>query len=257
MIAGELDAATPPQWARRELLRDLPNGREVILENIGHTDDFWTYQRDAGTRLVNTFFDSGRVDRSLYRQTAVDFTPAMTLGAIATIVLGVMLGLVALTVISLLWIGLRVRRRGAFGPKSSATLRTLYPILLGLGGWLLGVLVVLTTMPGVPLDDELLAAVSIGVPIGLGIYLAWVNRDWSARTKITGFVAAAAGALIGARMGFNATEGLFAVVTTILGAAAGGNLTLLALDIAWDVQARNRYASTEPETLEALTTGGA
>lgn len=80
----------------------------------------------------------------------------------------------------------RVRRRDAFGRKGSATLRSVYPIVLGLGGWLLGVLVVITTMPGVPLDDELLAALSVGLPIGLGIYFGWVNRDWSARTKITG-----------------------------------------------------------------------
>ncbi len=252
LIGGELDFATPPQWAYRELLPHLPNGREVILENIGHTDDFWTYQREAGSRLVNAFFDSGRVDRSLYRQTAVDFTPAISPGAIATIVLGVMLGLAALTVVSLLWMGLRVRRRGAFGRKGSATLRSVYPIVLGLGGWLLGVLVVITTMPGVPLDDELLAALSVGLPIGLGIYFGWVNRDWSARTKITGFAAVAGGALIGARLGFNATEGLFAVVTTIVGAAAGGNLTLLALDIAWDQQVRDRFASTNAkDTVEA------
>ena len=252
LIGGELDFATPPQWANRELLPHLPNGREVILENIGHTDDFWTSQREAGGRLINTFFVSGRVDRSLYRQTAVDFTPAISPGAIATIVLGVMLGLAALTVVSLLWMGLRVRRRGAFGRKGSATLRSVYPIVLGLGGWLLGVLVVITTMPGVPLDDELLAALSVGLPIGLGIYFGWVNRDWSARTKITGFAAVAGGALIGARLGFNATEGLFAVVTTIVGAAAGGNLTLLALDIAWDQQVRDRFASPNgKDTMEA------
>jgi len=253
VIGGELDVATPPQWARRELLPHLPNGHEVVLENIGHTDDFWTYQTEAGGRLINTFFDSGRVDRSLYRRTAVDFTPAISPGVIATISRGVMLGLAALTVVSLLWMGLRVRRRGAFGPRASATLRTVYPILLGLGGWLLGVLIVLTTMPAVPLDDELLAAFSIGLPIGLAIYLAWVNRDWSARTKATGFAAAAAGALIGAQLGFNATEGLFAVVTTIVAAAAAGNLTLVALDIAWDWQARNRFVVKAKETLEATT----
>jgi hypothetical protein len=105
-------------------------------------------------------------------------------------------------VLGLLWMALRVRRRGAFGRKASATLRFLYPIVLGLGGWFLGVLIVITTLPDVPLDDELLAALSIGGPIGLGIYLAWVNRDWSARTKFTGFAAALA-ALIGARLGFN------------------------------------------------------
>jgi pimeloyl-ACP methyl ester carboxylesterase len=257
LIGGELDFATPPQWAKRELLPHLTNGREVVLENIGHTDDFWTYQQEAGSRLINTFFDSGRVDRSMYRQTSVDFTPAISPGAIATIVLGVMLGLVALALVSLLWMLLRVRRRGAFGRKASATLRSLYPMLLGLGGWSLSVLIVVTALPGVALDDELLAALSIGFPIGLGIYLAWVNRDWSARTKVTGFAAAVAGALIGARLGFNATEGLVAVVTTIVGAVAGANLTVVALDIAWDWQVRDRFAETNAkETLEARTSTG-
>jgi pimeloyl-ACP methyl ester carboxylesterase len=257
LIGGELDLATPPQWATRELLPRLPNGREVVLDNIGHSDDFWTYQTEAGSRLINTFLDSGRVDKSGYTRASVDFTPAFSHGAVAKIVLGVMLGLAALVVLTLLWMGLRVRRRGAFGRKASATLRSLYPVVLGLGGWLLGVLIVITTMPGVPLDDELLAALSIGGPIGLGIYFAWVNRDWSARTKITGFAAAVAGALIGARLGFNATDGLFAVITTIVGAAAGGNLALLALDIAWDWLARDRFAATNvKEALEARPSTG-
>jgi pimeloyl-ACP methyl ester carboxylesterase len=256
LIGGELDFAAPPQWATRELLPHLPNGREVVLDNIGHSDDFWTYQPEAGSRLINTFLDSGRVDRSGYKRTSVDFTPAFSHGAVAKIVLAVMLGLAALVVLTLLWMPLRVRRRGTFGRKTSATLRSLYPIVLGLGGWFLGVLVVITTMPSVPLDDELLAALSIGGPIGLAIYFAWVNRDWSARTKITGFAAAIAGALVGARLGFNATEGLLAVVTTIVGAVAGGNLALLALDIAWDWQGRDRFAARAKETLEATTATG-
>jgi hypothetical protein len=186
----------------------------------------------------------------------VDFTPAISTGTIATIVLGVMLGLAALAVISLLWMLLHVRRRGGFGRKVGATLRSLHAILLGLGGWALGVLIVLTALPGVALDNELVAAVSIGVPIGLGIYLAWVNRDWSATTKATGFAAAGAGALIGSQFGFSTTEGVFAVVTTIVGAVAGANLTLVALDIAWDWQARSRFAVKAEETLEATTAIG-
>ena len=66
VIGGELDFATPPQWATRDLLPHLPNGHEVVLENIGHTNDFWTYQPEAGTRLINTYLESGRVDTSLY-----------------------------------------------------------------------------------------------------------------------------------------------------------------------------------------------
>ena len=51
------------------------NGHEVVLPDIGHTDDFWTYQTPAANRLINTFLDSGRVDTSLYTRTPVDFTP--------------------------------------------------------------------------------------------------------------------------------------------------------------------------------------
>ena len=51
--------------------------------------------------------------------------------------------------------------------------------------------------PGVPVDGELFSAVTIGAPIGLGVYLAWVRRDWSARTKAIGFAAAVGGALVG------------------------------------------------------------
>ena len=104
-------------------------------------------------------------------------------------------------------------------------LRSVYPIVLGLGGWFVGVLIVVTTMPGTPLDDELLAALSVGVPIGLGIYWAWVHRDWSGPDQDRGFAAALAGALVGAWLGFHATTGLLALITAIVGATVGANLT--------------------------------
>ena len=59
LIGGRLDVATPPQNASRELLPHLPNGHEVVLPDVGHTDDFWTYQTPASNRLINTFLDSG------------------------------------------------------------------------------------------------------------------------------------------------------------------------------------------------------
>jgi pimeloyl-ACP methyl ester carboxylesterase len=252
LIGGNLDFATPPQWATRDLLPHLPTGHEVVLRDLGHSGDFWTYQPEASTRLVDTFLDSGRADTSLYRRNRVDFTPSVGYGAIAQIVLGVMLGVAALTVFSLLWMALRVRWRGPFGGKTSAALRSLFALVLGLGGWFVGVLIVLTTLPTVPVDDELLASLSVGVPVGLGLYLSWVNGDWSPRTKATGLAAAAAGALVGAWLGFSAVEGFVALLTTIPGAVVGGNLTLLALDMAWDRQARDRFAATHArETLEA------
>ena len=234
------------------MLPHLPNGHQVVLRGIGHTDDFWVYEPTASNRLVNTFFDSGRVDTSLYTPNTIAFTPSVGHGTIAKILLAVMLSFAALTVLSLLWLPYRVHRRGAIGRKSSAAVRSLYVVLLGLGGWFVGVLIALATMPDLPLDDVRLAAFSVGVPIGLGIYFAWVNRDWSARTKAMGYAATVAGALAGAWLGFHVLEGLFALVTTIVGATVGANLTLLGLDIAWDRRARDRFAAADvAETLEA------
>ncbi len=252
LIGGALDLSTPPQIATKELLPYLPNGHEVVLPELGHTGSFFAEQPEAGSRLINTFFDSGRVDDSLYKPTSVDFTPAVRFTVIGMSVAGTMVGLPLLTVLSLLWMRRRVHKRGHFGRKASATLRLLYPILLGLGGWFLGVLIVITTMPGTPLDNQLLAALSVGVPMGLGIHFAWVNRDWSAGTKLTGFGAAVGGALVGAWLGFNATEDLVALFTAIAGAAAGANLILLFLDIVWDRQAHDRVAAANAkETLKA------
>ena len=251
LIGGALDFATPPQIATKELLPYLPNGHQVVLAGLGHTTSFWTEQPQASSHLINAFFDSGRVDVSLYKPMSVDFAPEVTQTALAKGIAGGMVGFGLLTILSLLWMARRVHTRGRFGRKAGATLRSLYPIVLGLGGWFLGVLIVITMMPGTPLDDELLAAFSVGLPIGLGVYLAWMDRGWAATTKATGFAAAVGGALVGAWLGFHATEGLLALITAIAGATVGGNLTLLGLDIAWDRQVRERFASSARETLEA------
>jgi pimeloyl-ACP methyl ester carboxylesterase len=259
LIGGRLDVATPPQNGTRELLPHLPNGKEVVLPDIGHTDDFWTYQTPAANRLVNTYLDSGRVDTSLYTRTTVDFTPALGHGPIAEIVLGTMLGLAGLTVLSLLWMALRVRWRGPFGRRSSVVLRAVYPLVLGLGGLFLGVLVVLATDAGVFVVDELVVSLSVGVPIGLGVYLAGVNRDASTPPG-TGLAVALAGALVGAWLGFNVTDagfGFLAPFVAIVGATAGANLSVLALDIAWDRQGRVRTAETDAkDALEAQPSTG-
>ncbi len=252
LIGGELDFASPPQIATKELLPYLPNGHQVVLPGFGHSMSFWNEQPEAGTRLINTFLDSGKVDRSLYKPQSIDFTPTVSHGAIAKIVLGAMLASAALTVLSLLWMARRVHKRGRFGRVASATLRSLYPIVLGFGGWFLGSLFVMTTMPDVPVDDELLVALSAGAPIGLGIYFAWLNRDMTGTAKTTGFAAALAGALVGAWLGFNATEGLSAIITAMAGGAVGANLTLLALDITWGRSVPDRFAVTSAKkTLKA------
>jgi RND superfamily putative drug exporter len=257
LIDGNLDIATPPQWATRELLPHLSNGRQVILRDLGHSEDFWAIQKEAANRLVNTYFDTGRVDESLYTRKRVDFTPAFSLGAIAEITLGSMVALAALTVLSLLWMARRVRRRGSFGRKTGAVVRSFYVLLLGLGGLVLAALIALAAWPETPVTDEMLVSLSVGAPIGLAVYLAWVHRDWTRTTKAIGFAAAAGGALVGAWLGYNVTDAAFGMAAPLLavfGAAIGGNATVLGLDIAWDRQARDRLPSYSRRSGESSRT---
>src|SRR5262249_14338332 len=130
LIGGRYDFATPPQVATRVLLPHLSNGHQVVLPDIGHTDDFWTYQPAAANHLINTFLDTGRVDPSRYHRTSLDFSPSVSQGTIAEIVLAVLLSFATLAVVSLAWLPLRLRRRGSFGRKSSVVLRSLYVVLL-------------------------------------------------------------------------------------------------------------------------------
>ena len=76
----------------------------------------------------------------------------------------------------------------------------------------------MATIPGVPLDDQLLSFYRSATPVGLGIYFGLGASRPSASTKTAGFVAALAGSLAGAFLGFHVTEGLMALVTTIIGA---------------------------------------
>lgn len=251
LVSGELDPMTPPQVATKQLLPYLPNGHQVVLPGFGHTLSVLREQPEAGTRLINTFFDSGQVDDSLYLPARLDWTPPMTFGAVAKISLGAILALAALTVLSLVAMACRLRSRGRIGSRFGVLLRSVYPPVLALGGWCLGAMIVLTTMPAVRIDNELLIVLSVGAPVGLAIYWAWVHRDWPARRKGAGFAAAAAAALVGAWLGFHATGGMLGLVTATVGATAGANVTLLLIDIARersapDVPAR-RHRTPHPQ----------
>ena len=251
LIGGPLDFQTPPQNATTELLPHLPNGHQVILPGLGHATDFWNYEPAASTHLLTTFYNTGKVDTSRYTPNTVRFTTPVTQDAIAEYLLAAMLGLAALTIASLAWLALRVRKRGDAGRKTSITVRTVLAPFLGLGGWFAAALIVLTLFPTVSLSNELLAILATSGPIALGLYLAWTHRDRGRATKIAGLVAASAGALLGGWLGYTATSGLLALLTTIIGAVAAGNLALIALDL-WHERSAPTAAATTPPAGHAV-----
>jgi hypothetical protein len=240
LIGGTVDFATPPVNATNDLLPSLPNGHQVVLAELGHTTDFWAYQPEASTRLINTFYDTGEVDDSLYTYRRMDFGTNITHTGLAKGMVGVMVAFAILAVLSLILMPRRVHKRGSFGSITGVLLRSLYPLVLGLGGWFLAVLIVMTIWPTVSLGNSLIAILSMGLIIGFGIYWAWVHRDWSTKIKNAGLASAMGGALVGAWVGFTSTTDLLALITTIVGAAIAANLALIVLDITWDRSARDR-----------------
>lgn len=66
LISGALDGSTPFQYARDELMPQLSKGHHVIIKDQAHTETFWFSQPEARAHLLNTFFDSGKVDDSLF-----------------------------------------------------------------------------------------------------------------------------------------------------------------------------------------------
>jgi pimeloyl-ACP methyl ester carboxylesterase len=258
LIGGTLDFETPAQNATKELLPHLPNGHQVILSGLGHADDFFSYEPSASTQLLTTFYATGQVDTSRYTPNEVSFATPDTQAAIAKKILATMVGVALLAVIWLVVLAIRIRRRGGTGRKTGAWIRSAGPIVLGLGGWFLGALLVLRfwLWPSQPLDYQLLTVVSIAVPIWLGVYAGWIRKDTPKAMRAKGIGAAGVGALVGATLGFHVTSGPIALITTIIGAAAVSNLSLLVLDI-WTERAASRGTAApavDPSETEHLET---
>ena len=95
----------------------------------------------------------------------------------------------------------------------------------------------------------MLGILAVSVPSALGLYLAWTRRDRDGAIKTQGLLAASAGALLGGWFGFTAVSGLPGLVTTIIGAAAAGNLALIAVDLWPERSARMAVAAAPAESL--------
>lgn len=118
LVSGSVDFSTPPQFATDELLPYLPNSRQVILAEMGHTEDVRNVQPEATERLLNSFFDqatlgTGVADDSLYTYEQMDFHVGMGFPALAKIALGAVVVLI-LVVAAVIWfVARRIARRRA------------------------------------------------------------------------------------------------------------------------------------------------
>lgn len=119
LVSGSVDFSTPPEAATRDLLPFLPNGRQVILKEMGHAESFWHSQPEARARLLHAFFDEGKVDASGYVDQKVVLDPGLGWSELAWWLLGIAAAALALVAASaaliLRWF-LRRRRAAAGRP---------------------------------------------------------------------------------------------------------------------------------------------
>lgn len=85
LINGSIDGSTPVQFGRDELLPYLTNGHLFVVKDQGHTETFWHSQPKARARILNEFFDTGKVDSSLFKYQSPDFEVETTWGGIVRI----------------------------------------------------------------------------------------------------------------------------------------------------------------------------
>jgi hypothetical protein len=113
LISGSVDFASPRQSATEELLPYLGNGEQVILRDLGHTGSFWNSQPEARAHMLNTFFDTGQADASLYTYQPLDFDVGLGWPRLAKLLVAVVVLVPILLLVLVWWIIRWAKRRRA------------------------------------------------------------------------------------------------------------------------------------------------
>jgi len=92
------------------------NGEQVILKDFGHTGSFWSSQPEARVHMLNTFFDTGNVDASLYTYQPLDFDVGLGWPGLAKLLLGIVL-LPIVLVVAVVWFIAQRKKKGSHRSK--------------------------------------------------------------------------------------------------------------------------------------------
>jgi hypothetical protein len=111
LVSGSVDFSTPPQFATDELLPYLSRGQQVILAEMGHTQDVWNVQPEAIERLLTSFYDTGVADSSLYAYVPMNFEVGLGFPLLAKIGLGVLLLILVAGAAAIWFVIRRIQRR--------------------------------------------------------------------------------------------------------------------------------------------------
>jgi pimeloyl-ACP methyl ester carboxylesterase len=88
-VSGSVDFSTPAEFATKELLPFLKNGRQIILREFGHVADIFTLRPKAIERLLVSFYNTGEADDSLFTYEPMNFHISLGFPALAKAMLGI------------------------------------------------------------------------------------------------------------------------------------------------------------------------
>ena len=88
ILSGNMDFSTPPEYATKELLPYLRNGRQVILSECGHVGDVMYLNAENTRRILTSFYRAGVVDTSLNVYTPMNFNVSWGFPKMAKVAFG-------------------------------------------------------------------------------------------------------------------------------------------------------------------------
>lgn len=114
LLSGSVDFSTPAEFATKELLPYLKNGKQVIFSECGHVGDV-LYANVGNTRLILTsFYNTGVADTSLNTYIPMDFSVKWGFPIIAKTAGGVIAFFVIVLAAIVVWFIKRYGKRHAF-----------------------------------------------------------------------------------------------------------------------------------------------
>jgi len=110
LLSGNIDFSTPAEFARDELLPYLPNGKQYIFSNYGHTGDIMYRDPEAFSLAITSFFNTGVADVAGFEKRTVDFKPALRFPLLAKVLISLPFALILLIVGVVFLVKLLIRR---------------------------------------------------------------------------------------------------------------------------------------------------
>jgi len=110
LLSGSVDFSTPPEFATKELLPCLPNGKQIILSECGHVNDMWYVNMENTRLLLASFYKTGVPNTTLNAYVPMDFSVSWGFPRLARLALGVVAFLLLALGAVIIWLARRHRR---------------------------------------------------------------------------------------------------------------------------------------------------